>query len=145
LPNFIGGVASPLVSGERLGWGRRGDAVMENAILLAPLYAILKLYARYWIVKPVHDRPAITRDNVVLHFCSWIANFLLIVLGFFLFINDQWKKAFLLLGALLLLDALAYLFFFHLEAGKILRSSRRHNHKTAKRLVRKRIQSPMFF
>lgn len=119
--------------------------MQTQAILLCAFYVVAKAYVRYWLYRPIHARPAITRHNEVLRLIDLGAITSLIAAFFFLIhAKNNFGLACAVAGGLLILDAMLRFSFLELEARRLRSSSGKWNRRGALKHVRRRAKSPMF-
>jgi hypothetical protein len=123
----------------------RKSNVRSPAILLCAFYIVAKIYARYWLFRPVHARPAVTRDNQVLRLID-LAALTSLIGAFFLLANlkNGLRPALVTAAVLLIFDAGIRYAFLHLEVRRLCASSPKWKYRGALKHVRRRATSLMF-
>ena len=115
----------------------------EYAGLMWFFFALAKTYVRYWLFRPVHERPAFARHNEtlrVIELAAWLA----FIGGFFFSLNcSSLVRTCLLAAALLLYDAGLRYCFLQVEIRRLLASSRKWSHRGATRQVLRRARMPL--
>jgi hypothetical protein len=117
--------------------------VREYAFLLCVFFAIAKPYIRFWLFRPVHERPPFVRHNETLRVIE-LAAVLALIAGFFFLINStSFLRSCLVIGGLVAYDVAMRYILMHLEVRRLLATSRRWSYRSASRQVRKRARMPM--
>lgn len=117
----------------------------SQAILLCVFYVATKAYTRFWLFRPIHARPAVTRHNEALRVID-LAAVTSLIGAFFMLANlkNGLPLALMTGAALLILDAVLRYSFLQLEVRRLCASSSKWNYRGALRHVQRRAKAPMF-
>ena len=112
-------------------------------LCLCAFYAIAKAYVRFWLYRPVYERPPFGRHNETLRLVELAAVLALIASFFFLINIARLSSTCLIIGGLLLYDGLLRQLFMTMEIRRLVATSSRWTYETAARQVRKRARVPI--
>jgi hypothetical protein len=111
---------------------------------LSAFYVLIKTFVRFWLFRPVNERPAPARNNEVLRILDLGASLALIGI-FFLLVNQVTIiKAVAAVGALVIYDGIVRRCFLELEVRRLCSKSTKWTYDAAIRHIRRRAQTPMF-
>ena len=116
----------------------------DPAIFLVVFYLTAKAYARYWLFKPMHARPVLTRPNEVLRLMDLAAWIALVWLFFVLLSTRGYVIALVGFIGLLGYDLVVRQVFLRSEVRRLCSSSPKWQPRAARRHVRRRSEAPMF-
>jgi len=114
------------------------------ALVLSAVYLVFKTYARFWLYRPMHERPAVTRQNDMLRIIDLGAMLALAGAFFFMLNTRRILLSMALLAALLAYDALIRFVFLRLEVLRLRTSQPKMGRRDARHRVRRRAQTTMF-
>jgi len=120
------------------------NAMRNGAFWLCGFYLVAKTYARYWLYKTVHARPAVTRQNDALKLIE-LAGLTALVGAFFFMLNHaNMLPAVVVIAVLLLYDWIICRVFLNIEVKRLCAKSARWHKSDARRHVRKRAETGLF-
>jgi hypothetical protein len=106
-------------------------------------FVVAKAYIRYWLFRPVHERPPFARHNEtlrVIELAAWLA---LIAVFFFSLNSYSVVRTCLLVAGLVVYDVTMRYFFLQIEIRRLLAQSRKWSYRSASRQVLRRARMPV--
>ena len=111
---------------------------------LCILYVLVKTGVRFWLFRPVDERPALARSNEILRLLD-LGAIVALIGAFFMLVNQETvAKAVALVGVLVVYDVVIRRCFLEIEVRRLCAKSAKWSYRTAMRHIRCRAQSPMF-
>ncbi len=114
------------------------------AIVLAGFYLVAKTYARFWLFRPMHERPVVTRQNDALRIIDLCAMLALAGAFFFMLNTTRVLLSVAMVVVLALYDICIRYVFLRLEVLRLRASSPKLGQRDACHRVRRRAQTTMF-
>ena len=111
---------------------------------LCIFYVLVKAFVRFWLFRPVNERPAPARNNEVLRVLDLGASLVLIGIFFLLANQVSMVKAAMLVAGLVVYDGIIRRCFLELEVRRLRAKSTKWSYRAAVQHIRRRAQTPMF-
>ena len=111
---------------------------------LCILYLLIKTAVRFWLFRPVDERPVLARSHEVLRLLD-LGAIVALIGAFFMLVNQEpVAEAVALVGVLVAYDVVIRRCFLEIEVRRLCAKSATWSYRSAMRHVRCRAQPPMF-